>query len=131
MAGGRPPKFESVDSLQKQIYVYFAKCDQDDEPYTITGLALALDTTRQTLINYEEKDEYLDTIKKAKTMVEQYAEKRLFSGTPTGAIFALKNFGWKDKQETELSGKDGKPIETTSEVRITFVDSKHTDSESV
>jgi len=86
MAGGRPPKFESVDSLQKQIYVYFAKCDQDDEPYTITGLA---------------------------------------------AIFALKNFGWKDKQETELSGKDGKPIETTSEVRITFVDSKHTDSESV
>jgi hypothetical protein len=131
MAGGRPPKFESVDSLQKQIDVYFAKCDQDDEPYTITGLALALDTTRQTLINYEEKDEYLDTIKKAKTMVEQYAEKRLFSGTPTGAIFALKNFGWKDKQETELSGKDGKPIETTSEVRITFVDSKHTDSESV
>jgi DNA-binding XRE family transcriptional regulator len=110
MVAGRPPKFESVESLQKQIDAYFADCVAKDEPYTITGLALALDTTRQTLINYEEKDEYLDTIKKAKTMVEQYAEKRLFTGTPTGAIFALKNFGWKDKQETELTGKDGKDL---------------------
>lgn len=30
----------------------------------ITGLALALDTTRDTLMDYEGKDEFSDTIKK-------------------------------------------------------------------
>ena len=70
-------------------------------PLTITGLALALDTTRQTLMDYQERDEFTDTVKRAKTVVENYAEKRLFGNNATGAIFALKNFGWKDKFENE------------------------------
>lgn len=109
MAGGRPLKFQSVEELQSKIDAYFEEMkialytDSDGnphfEPITITGLALALDTSRQTLMNYEEKDEFFDTIKKAKTIVENFAEKRLFGTTPTGAIFALKNYGWKDTQD--------------------------------
>jgi hypothetical protein len=131
MPAGRPLKFQSVEELQKKIDAYFAECEVKEEPYTITGLALALGTYRQTLINYEGKEEFMDAIKSAKTRVEQYAEKKLFSSTPSGAIFALKNFGWSDKIENEHTGKDGKPIETTSEIRITFVDSRPEDSESV
>jgi hypothetical protein len=101
---GHPLKFKSIEELQNKIDAFFIECDVKEEPYTITGLALALDTTRQTLINYEDRPEYLDTIKKAKARVENYAEKRLFTGQPTGPIFALKNFGWKDKTETEHSG---------------------------
>ena len=101
MAGGRPLKFQSVDELQKAIDSYFADCVRDEIPFTITGLALALDTTRKTLIEYEDRPEFVNAIKKAKTRVENYAEIRLFSSSPTGAIFALKNFDWKDKSEVD------------------------------
>jgi len=36
--------------------------------------------------------------------IENEYEKLLISNNTTGAIFALKNFGWTDKQEHELSG---------------------------
>jgi hypothetical protein len=105
MAGGRPLKFQSVKELQDAIDAYFASCYDEagelTEPLTITGLALALDTTRQTLINYEERPEFLDAIKRAKTRVENFAEKRLYASNPSGAIFALKNFDWSDKREVD------------------------------
>lgn len=117
---GRPLKFKTVDDLQKAIDAYFQEIKESVyvnadgthiyEPLTITGLALALDTTRQGLMNYEERDEYYDAIKKAKTRIENYAEKRLFGTTPTGAIFALKNYGWDDKTQQEISGKNGSAI---------------------
>ena len=106
---GRPLKFQSVEELQQAIDAYFAEMKESVyinadgipvyEPLTITGLALALDTTRKTLMEYEEKDEFSNTIKKAKTRIENYAEKRIFGTSPTGAIFALKNYGWKDTQD--------------------------------
>lgn len=77
-------------------------------PYTITGLALALNTTRETLLDYEGKDEYSDTIKAAKTKIENFNEQMLFGPSPTGTIFNLKNnYGWKDKSEQEISNPDG------------------------
>lgn len=122
MAGGRPLKFATKEELELAIEAYFQGISNSVyinadgipvyEPLTITGLALALDTTRKTLMEYEEKDEYSNTIKKAKTRVEHFAEKRLFGTAPTGAIFALKNYGWKDKTESEFTGKDGAPLMT-------------------
>lgn len=75
-------------------------------PYTITGLALALNTNRQTLVNYEENVEFFDTIKAAKTKIEHFTEQFLFGPSPTGTIFNLKNnYGWKDKTETDITTK--------------------------
>lgn len=99
---GRPVKFNSVEELQQQIDAYFAERDEMEKPYTITGLALALDTNRQTLINYEDKsDAFFDTIKRAKLKCENYAEEHLFVGkSVVGSIFNLKNnYGWVDRQE--------------------------------
>lgn len=113
MAGGRPLKFKSVEELQEKIDAYFATTghyvDKDGndkfEPVTITGLALALGTSRETLVNYEERPEFFDAIKEAKTKCENFAERMLYMGkSPTGAIFALKNFNWTDKQVTEHTG---------------------------
>jgi len=101
--GGRPLKFKSVEELQELADQYFA--DTPEVEWTITGLALALDTTRQTLINYEDKDEFLDTIKKYKTRVENAYEKSLRKYGRSGDIFGLKNFGWKDRSEVEQSGE--------------------------
>ncbi|MFB0965063.1 MAG: terminase small subunit [Patescibacteria group bacterium] len=74
---------------------------------TITGLALFLGCDVDTIKSYSEKDEFLRPIKEAYLRVENSYEKRLGDHSPTGAIFALKNFGWKDKTETELSGSGG------------------------
>ena len=76
-----------------------------ERPLTITGLALALGfTTRQALLNYEGKPEFVDTIKRAKAKVEQYAEERLFDRDGVnGAKFNLSNNfkGWSERQQIE------------------------------
>lgn len=75
---------------------------------TISWLAVALDTSRRTLVNYEDKKEYFHTIKKAKQFIESIVEEWALNGTfnPTSSIFNLKNnFDWKDKteQDTKLT----------------------------
>ena len=75
------------------------------KPPTITGLALALGfTSRQALLNYQGKKEFVDTITRAKSFVEKYAEERLFDREGVqGAKFSLvNNFkGWSEKPESE------------------------------
>ncbi len=99
----RPKKYNKVEEMQRDIDNYFKECDANDRPYTISGLAYALDTTRRTLLDYEENDEFSHTIKRAKAKIEQFVEERLFVGSNTaGVIFNLKNnYNWKDKQEIE------------------------------
>lgn len=142
-AFGRPLKFQTVKELQEAIDNYFASLyepafDMWGNPIvnkktgeqlmkkmsvaTITGLAVALDTTRDLLLDYENgkhdgKDQTLtaeqvaenqqitdfsDTIKKAKLRIYADTEQQLYHGKPTGAIFSLKNnYGWRDKTEVE------------------------------
>jgi hypothetical protein len=134
MASGRPRKFKTVEDMQKLIDAYFESCwcDEIDElgnvrkvnirPYTVTGLCIALDTNRMSLLEYQKDDEFAYAIKRAKAKCENFAEESLFMGkNPAGVIFSLKNnYGWKDKNETELTGVNGGPIELaalTSEQR--------------
>lgn len=75
---------------------------------TISGLAYALDTTRRTLLDYQEKDEYSHTIKRAKQFIEAANEALLVNGgvVPSGVIFNLKNnWGWVDRQELDVMDK--------------------------
>lgn len=100
--GGRPLKFKTVKALQDAIDKYFADCEEMGEPLTVTGLAIALKTTRETLMDYQEKDGYSDAVKMAKLKIENAYEKRLIARGNGGDIFALKQFGWTDKQETKI-----------------------------
>ena len=121
MPAGRPKAYTDVNEIQQKIDDYFIKCDENKEPYTITGLALALDLDRKTLYNYSKDDKFFPTIKKAKLKVENYLEKHLIiDNSTTGIIFNLKNnFDWKDKQEMEHSGNINNPFAgmTTEELR--------------
>jgi len=114
---GRPPFYNSPDDIQAKIDEYFAggmrtktMFTKDGVSYdvpvpTITGLALFLGfESRQSFYEYEEKPEFTYTIKKARTFIEREYEELLQTGNVTGAIFALKNMGWKDKSEVEQSG---------------------------
>ncbi len=89
-------------------------------PYTVTGLALWLNTTRQTLLEYQgevegrEKSDpkYADAITHAKQRIENFASERLFDpDAPTkGVIFSLSNNGdgWAEKREQKVTlPKDG------------------------
>lgn len=107
-AGGRPLKYKSVEEMEAAIENYFLECEEKGKPLTVSGLAYALGTNRQTLINYEEKDAFVDTIKKAKAKIELFNEEMLYNKdvSTTGVIFNLKNnYGWKDKQEIEADVK--------------------------
>ena len=123
---GRPPKYTSKKKLQEKIDEYFASCEgtylKDENgkhvldkhgqpilvgqrPPTTTGLALALGfNSRQSLLNYKEKEEFLDTITRAYARIEQYTEERLFDKDgANGAKFSLANNfeGWKDKKSID------------------------------
>lgn len=138
---GRPPMFTSAEQMQEKIDAYFKECDgkilydedgnpvrnkygkvikDDRKPYTITGLALALGfTSRQALLNYEGKEEFVDTILRAKAKVERYAEERLYDKDGSnGAKFSLANNfkGWSEKQQIEGS------INTKQEIKVELVD---------
>lgn len=79
----------------------------EQKPYSVTGLANFLETNRETLINYENRDEFFDTIKAAKSKIEHYWELQLLGSHATGPIFNLKNnYGWKDKTEQDLNVKE-------------------------
>lgn len=120
--GGRPLKYGTVEELEKAINEYFKNCNEETEPMTITGLALALDVDRKTLCNYENKDEYFHTIKQAKLRVENAYEKRLVKRGNAGDIFALKNFSWDDKQIFDNTGN------ATQVVYIDVEEKKQTDT---
>jgi len=119
--GGRPLKFKSVEELQRKIDEYFDYCDKNGKPYTVTGLAVFLDTSRDILIAYEERDEFSNAIKKAKQRIEAYAEEQLFTNRNTaGIIFNMvNNFGWKNRQDVsaDIGNKDGKPFEVAHNLR--------------
>ena len=124
---GRPPKYKSKEEIQEKIEQYFQDCKgeilKDDEgntvfnkfgnpvivgekPLTVTGLALALGfASRQALLNYQGKKEFNDTITRAKSRVEEYAESRLFDRDGSnGAQFSLRNNfkGWNIDNEQKF-----------------------------
>ena len=102
MPAGRPPIFETPEQLETAIDAYIADESTDR---TVTGLAIYLGfESRQSMYDYEKKPEFSYLIKKALLIVENGYEKKVGGTTPTGAIFVLKNMGWKDKTEQEISG---------------------------
>lgn len=128
---GRPLKFKTPEEMQVEIDKYFDSCfrpvrvfikdtnkyinltDENEEiikeqykPFTMSGLAYALGMSRQALLNYSERDEFVDTITRAKQKCEIYAEERLFDKDGNrGAVFSLSNNfkGWADKQTIETT----------------------------
>lgn len=103
---GRPLAYSNARELQALVDDYFEDRDHVERPYTITGLALALDMDRRRLLEYEGRAEFHNVIKKAKERVRLSVEERIMSGQQAaGPIFWLKNnAGWVDKQEVTHSG---------------------------
>lgn len=80
----------------------------DQRPYTMAGLAESLAISRQALIDYAERKEFLDSVGAAKEKVHRFTEEQLFGRASSGAAFGLlNNWGWKDKQEVDQTTNGG------------------------
>jgi hypothetical protein len=119
---GQPLAFPTVELLQEAVDAYFAPGGDawdntgDELRFlpTMSGLALALDVDRKTVLNYSNKDDYFPTIRKARAIIENNLEKNLYGNSVTGLIFNLKNnFGWNDKQELDHTS-NGKTLNNWS-----------------
>lgn len=102
--GGRPPIWTDPEAFGKEVERYFAQWEDPNfkGAPTWTGLAIHLGfESRQSLEDYKKKEGFSYPIKKALIRIENQYENGLFGRNPAGSIFALKNFGWNDKQEIE------------------------------
>ena len=107
MAAGRPRIYESVEELEQKCEEYF---ELTDKP-AVTGLALFLGfADKSTLYEYRDRPEFSFPIKKALTTIEMYHETGLTDNNVTGRIFALKNMGWSDKVQNEITMPQLKPV---------------------
>ena len=124
---GKPPVFDSPEAIETKINEYFESLlDEKGEEYknrpTITGLALFLGfASRQSLHDYLQKDDYSYIIKRAQQIVAMSYEEMLLTRVSTGAIFALKNMGWKDEQKVVQTNLNSKEL---TEKEIKELDSK-------
>lgn len=117
---GAKPFYDSPEELTEAIIKYFQQCDKGKKKPTVTGLSLELGFSgRSALTRYKEKEDFVDIIKKALSVVEKGYEELMQDGKST-AIFALKNMGWTDRVEIDNnhSGEmkvSHRGIETTEE----------------
>ncbi|HZY36415.1 MAG TPA: terminase small subunit [Mucilaginibacter sp.] len=113
----RPLVFKTARKLANKATAYFRYIEGDyqvqtkagkdqkiysrePEPATLTGLALFIGfNSRQELDDYEQNGEFGYVIKRSRLQVEALYEKKLHQQSPSGAVFALKNMGWKDKPD--------------------------------
>lgn len=114
---GRPLKIESPEQMEKILNEYFSTTEE--KKITITGICLALDLDKSNFYAYEKREGYENIVKRARMIVENSYEISLRENGRTGDIFALKNFGWVDKQE----------IENNNQGKITIVNSLPKDDE--
>jgi len=124
---GRPRKFTDATDLYNTGLRYIQDTLNKGEHLTFTGLCIALDTTRETFGDYESgkydtsEQPFSDSIKRLKQYCENYAEQRIFSHNPAGAIFALKNYGWKDRQELDVNA------DLDAQINVKFVQDEDED----
>lgn len=115
---GRPRLYSTPEKLQKEIDKYFAEqvgvttigIAKDGTPITqikaptISGLNYFLGFCERTSLDEYAKDpKFYLTVKRAKLRIHQFAEQQLFeNGKPTGAIFWLKNNGWRAEEQKDV-----------------------------
>lgn len=120
--GGRPLKFGTAEEIESKANEYFNSTPQN--LWTITGLALALDTSRKVLQEYQdERPEFSNTIKRIKAKIEHAYELRGMEKGTAFDIFRLKNMGWRDKTETDITSGGDK----IKGALVEFVDANQTE----
>ena len=112
----RPKKYTAMEFAEKFVE-YLSFCKETiinrwiawitTKPLTISWFCLFAWVSREYLSEKSKNPEFSDTIKEIRMMIENDVEEKalLWIYSPTASSFNLKNnFGWKEKNETELIG---------------------------
>ena len=102
---------KNVEEVTKRIEEYFVICAEDDMKPSVTGLALAMDITKEYLWEIRvgrkgKNPEVADSIKKAMQILDLQMVDYMQNGkiNPVSGIFLMKNnFGYQDKQEVVVT----------------------------
>lgn len=145
MARGKKRYFQTPEEMQIAIDRYFEECRGtiltdnngqtvfnkygepvfvDVKPLTVTGLALALGfTSRQALLDYQDRKDFQAIVEKAKLKIENYAEMRLYDKDGwNGAKFNLQNnFKKWDADKAAQDDKKGPAINIICDIPRTPV----------
>ena len=101
----RPPKYNTAKEIQVKVDEYFQERVSEGKKPIISGLCYHLGfETRQSFYDLEKLDKFSYTVKRARLRIEMFYEEQLMGNHTAAAIFALKNFGWTDKQEIDIKG---------------------------
>jgi hypothetical protein len=111
-AGGRPLKFQDPAAFDKMVDDFFADCEENNRKPTIERLAVYMGAHRETISEYEDRVEFSDSVKKAKSRcLDWLIANGLEARNPAMHIFLAKNnYGYKDKQETDINLAGGVTI---------------------
>lgn len=112
-----PPYFSTARRLSNRTAAYFRYIegqhhldeqngktqkiwDREPEPVTLAGLAhfIGFDSRKQ-LEEYERSGPFGYVISRCRLRIEAAYERKLHQQSSSGAVFALKNMGWKDKTD--------------------------------
>lgn len=134
--GGRPPFYKTPEELSAKVDEYFEKgirtvkrkaifkglvYEYEIKKATITGLVLYLGySDRASFYDLEKIPKFTNIIKRARTLIEREYEEQLDLNS-AGSIFALKNFGWTDRQEIDIEVEDKSSDETTKSSYMLFL----------
>ena len=102
-----PKPFLTPQQFEYGAIEYMKSLEESGNKPTITGLALHLGfASKQSVYDYRKREGYEHVAARAVTMIENSYEQQLANGRGDGGVvFALKNFGWTDKQEIQHSEK--------------------------
>lgn len=130
MTAGRPTDYDTA--FCEQAIEFLA------EGYSLAALAGEIGVARSTVYKWaDEHEEFSDAVKigQAKAILWwEKANKSLAStgaGNATACVFGLKNRAsdeWRDVKTTELTGKDGAPVETIARIERVIVDPANPDA---
>lgn len=101
---GRPQVIKNVEELEEKVKRYQKYLKGANKPPTMAGLAYYLEIDRRTLYNYTKKDEFIPTIKKLKDWILMTLEESAIEKGNGGIVFLLKNYGYTDQQNVDLTG---------------------------
>lgn len=101
-------RYKTPEELQAAIDAYFVN---ETRP-TMSGLSRFLGfKKRDTLYAYKSRDGFGDVVTDARLRIEQYYEENLMDKTRViGSIFALKQLGWRDRQDVQVGGELSIPV---------------------
>lgn len=94
-------KYTSAKEMELVINKYFA--DTPEDMVTLSGLCIALGIQKSTLYHYANMEPFQEIVNMARLCIEHSYEMSLRKNGRTGDIFALKNFGWSDKQDVDIN----------------------------